>query len=63
MQAVSRLHSLRFDPVSRRYQGEVALTRADGREERVSATVIGHPRWPHERIARLLIGAARLQHA
>jgi hypothetical protein len=54
---------LRFDPVSRRYTGEVAFTRADGSERAVRASVLGHPGWPLERIARMLIGAARMRAA
>jgi hypothetical protein len=63
MHPVTRLQMLRFDPVSRRYTGEVALTRADGSERTVCASVLGHPGWPLERVARMLIGAARMQAA
>jgi len=63
MHSVSRLRSLRFDPVSRRYIGQVAVIRADGREETVSASVMGLPGWPLERVARQLMGAARQQAA
>lgn len=61
MHSVSRLLAVRFDTVSRRYTGQVAMTDARGNPVRVEASVIGHPRWPIERIARLLIGAAHLQ--
>ena len=63
MQSISRLLALRYDVVSRRYIGDVAVVRPDGAEATVRATVVGHPGWPHERIARMLIGAARLQTA
>lgn len=63
MHPVTRLQMLRFDPVSRRYTGEVALVRADGSEGTVRASVLGHPGWPLERIARMLMGAARMQAA
>lgn len=61
MHTVTRLFALHFDTVSRRYTGEVAVVRPDGREERVEASILGHPGWAHERIARQLIGAARMQ--
>lgn len=61
MQSISRLLTLRYDVVSRRYIGEVAVVRPDGTEGTVRTSVVGHPGWPHERIARMLIGAARLQ--
>jgi hypothetical protein len=63
MQPVTRLLALRFDTVSRRYVGDVALTRTDGSERTVRASVIGHPGWSLERVARQLIGAARQQQA
>ncbi len=61
MHPLTRLVMLRFDTVTRRYIGDVAVTRPDGREETVRASVVGHPGWAHERVARLLIGAARMQ--
>ena len=60
MHPVSRLLTVRFDTVTRRFIGVVALTRTDGSEETVRASVVGHPAWPLERVARLLMGAARL---
>ncbi|MDH3264456.1 MAG: hypothetical protein OEM24_10705 [Paracoccaceae bacterium] len=63
MHTVTRLQMLRFDPVSRRYTGDIALTRADGTERTVRATVLGNPGWPLERVARMLIGAARMRAA
>lgn len=63
MHTVTRLQTLRFDPVSRRYTGYVALTRADGTRHTVRASVLGNPGWPLERIARMLIGAARMRAA
>jgi hypothetical protein len=61
MQPITRILALRFDAISRRYIGDVALFRQDGSERTVRASVIGHPGWPLERVARQLIGAARLQ--
>lgn len=61
MHSVTRLETLRFDPVSRRYVGDVALTRADGSRHLVRASVLGNPGWPMERVARMLMGAARMQ--
>ena len=63
MHPATRLQMLRFDPVSRRYTGVVALTRADGSERMVRASVLGHSGWPLERVTRMLIGAARIQAA
>lgn len=63
MHSVTRLETLRFDPVARRYTGEVALTRTDGTRHTVRASVVGQPGWPVERVARLLLGAARMQGA
>jgi hypothetical protein len=59
MQTLNRLLTVRFDTVSRRYIGEVLMTRFDGSEEAVTSSVIGTPGWPLERVARMLIGAAR----
>jgi len=61
MHSVTRLEALRFDPVARRYSGEVALTRADGTRHTVSASVLGHAGWPLERVARMLMVAARMR--
>jgi hypothetical protein len=63
MQPVTRVLALRFDTVSRRYTGDVALAKNDGSERMVRASVIGHPGWTLERVARQLIGAARQQQA
>lgn len=63
MHAMTRMHTVSFDTVSRRYHGEVALTRPDGSQLAVEASVIGHPQWPLERVARQLLGAARQQTA
>lgn len=60
MNPAARLLALTFDAVSRRYVGDVLLTGADGREHLVSASVHGQPGWPMERVARMLIGAARM---
>ena len=63
MHPITRIQMLGFDPVSRRYTGEVAFTCADGSERSVRASVLGHPSWPLERIARMLIGAGRMRAA
>ena len=60
MHSLSRLLSLRFDTITRRYVGEVLLVGPDGAEKMVSAAVHGLPGWPMERVARKLIGAARM---
>ncbi len=60
MNAASRLLALRFDAISRRYVGDVLLVGPDGREQTVSASVHGQPGWSMERVARMLIGAARM---
>jgi hypothetical protein len=61
MHSVTRLKMFQFDPLSRRFTGIVSFTRMDGTERAVRAAVIGHPGWPLERIARMLIGAARMK--
>lgn len=61
MHPVTRLLELRFDAASRRYIGAVSVILPDGREEIMSASVLGSPGWPLERIARQLLGKARQQ--
>ncbi len=60
LHSTSRVIAMRFDAVTRRFVGDVSLTRADGTVETVRASVVGNARWPMERAARMLIGAARL---
>jgi hypothetical protein len=60
MHSATRLLALRFDAITRRYIGEVLLVGPDGSERTVSSAVHGMPGLPLERVARKLIGAARL---
>jgi hypothetical protein len=60
MNPAARLLALSFDSVSRRYVGDVLLVGPDGHEHLVSTAVHGQPSWSMERVARMLIGAARM---